>query len=80
MNKVQVCKSKTKYYNEVSAARAVDALSWGHKTKFKYYRCGDSKHFHLTHADPKKSIGHGNKLIPKHRFEQLYGEDNKEEL
>jgi len=62
MNKnAQVCRTKVKYHTEKSAKRAVKALSYEFRTQFDYYRCGDSKHFHLTHKDPEERIGHGNK-------------------
>ncbi len=61
LSPVQVCKSKVKYHNAVSVERARKALSEGYKTEFVAYKCGDSKHYHLTHADPSERIGHGNK-------------------
>lgn len=63
MNGVLVCKSKVKYHTEKSAIRAVKALSIGYKTEFLYYKCGSSKHFHLTHKNPLQRIGYGNRLI-----------------
>lgn len=61
LSPVQVCKSKVKYYNAVSAERARKVLSKEYKTEFTAYRCGDSRHYHLTHANPLERIGHGNK-------------------
>lgn len=59
--RVRVCKSKVKYHTEKSAIRAAKALSVGFNTEFIHYRCGESKHFHLTHKIPAKRIGHGNR-------------------
>lgn len=64
-----VCKSKVKYHTLKSAERAQKALSVGYGTQFQVYRCGTSKHYHLTHANPSERIGHGNQLIRKIRGE-----------
>lgn len=58
---IKVCKSKVRYHNEKSAKRAVEAFSHGYKTEFEYYKCGESKHFHITHKNKSERIGHGNK-------------------
>jgi len=62
-----VCRSKVKYHTERSAIRAVSALSDAYKTRFIYYKCGTSRHFHLTHANISERIGYGNKLILDNR-------------
>jgi hypothetical protein len=56
-----VCKSKVKYTNLKSANRAREVLSVGFKAQMEVYRCGDSKHYHLTHKDPAQRLGHGNR-------------------
>lgn len=61
MNPVQVCKSKVKYTNLKSAERAKTILSNGYKTNMDIYKCGESKHYHLTHKNINERIGHGNK-------------------
>jgi hypothetical protein len=40
----------TEFEAEVAAAK--------HRTAMEVYKCGT--HYHLTHADPTKRIGHGN--------------------
>lgn len=60
LSPTQVCKSKVKYHTLKSAERAQIALAVGYKTQFDIYKCGDSKHYHLTHKNPAERIGHGN--------------------
>lgn len=43
-----ICKSKVKYTNIKSAERAKKALSNGYGKKHSIYKCGESKHYHLT--------------------------------
>lgn len=62
-----VCRSKVKYLNMVSAERAKKALTIGFGYQMEIYRCGQSKHFHLTHKNPEERIGHGNQLKEKIR-------------
>lgn len=63
-NEVKVCKSKLKILTEKSAIRVSKALSVEYGKDFTYYKCGQSKHFHLTHKNPSERIGHGNKFQP----------------
>ena len=58
----EVCKSKVKYGNMKSVERTIAILSKEYGDPMTYYRCGESKHYHLTHADPTQRIGGGAKL------------------
>ena len=65
-SKVKVCLSKSKYTTLKSVERAKKVLSEAYSIDFDFYKCGDSKHYHLTHKNPSERIGRGN------QFNQAY--------
>lgn len=75
----EVCKSKVKYGNLKSVERGIRVLSKAHGHKLTYYRCGTSKHYHLTHVDPTKRTGAGGSFHRQNESSKINEESENEQ-
>jgi len=56
---IRVCKSKKLYDTEFEAELAVAKTEHWLKEEYRVYRCPGTSHYHISHKDKSKSIGHG---------------------
>jgi len=60
-----ICKTKIRYTNTKSATKAMEVLSEAYGSRFEYYRCGESNHYHLAKVDRSKKLKHSKRKLNK---------------